>query len=287
MSSANENHGGVSVDEVREFWDANPVAAEGIDAEPGSAEFYKKFDAIRESDDCEPYDYSDLIHGYTTSEGLSVLDVGCGNGYVLSRYATNGAKVWGVDITPQAVELSKKRFELSDLEGEFQTTDGEGLPFADNSFDIVCSMGVLHHVENPRPMVSEIARVLKPGGKVIAMLYYRYSWKTIVIIRLKRLFHPDYRGKSQQEALNMNDGAECPLALVYSKGEARELFSAFERHTFRLNQLSWKQLFLIDRLARLLKPILPRSSDNFVARRLGWNLYIEAYAPNDETAKSS
>ncbi|WP_417512991.1 class I SAM-dependent methyltransferase [Minwuia sp.] len=284
MTRTTESSQSVSNDEVRSFWDGNPVAAEGIAAEPGTPEFYARFDAIREDDDCEAYDYSDMIHGYSTSAGKRVLDVGCGNGYVLSRYAMHGAEVEGVDITPKAIELSRRRFELAGLEGSFQTTDGEKLPFPDNHFDIACSMGVLHHIEDPSPMVAEMYRVLKPGGKLIAMLYYRYSWKTIVIIRLKRLVHPKYRGKTQQQALNMNDGDDCPLALVYSKAEAKDLFSAFERHRFRLNQLSWKQLLLIPPLARLLKPVLPRSSDNFFARRLGWNLYIEAYKPLDTTS---
>jgi len=270
----------VSNKKVSEFWNENPVAAEGIEFEPGSAEFYARFDTIREADDCEPYAYSDLIHGYTNSSGKTVLDIGCGNGYVLSRYAMHGATVEGVDITDTAVNLSRKRFELSGLQGHFQTTDGDTLPFPDNHFDIVCSMGVLHHIEDPRPMIKEIYRVLKPGGQVILMLYYRYSWKTVVIMRLKRLFHPHYRGKSQQEALNMNDGDDCPLALVYSKKEAKELLSAFKNHKFRLNQLSWKQLLLIPPLAKILTPILPSCNNNIFARLMGWNLYIDARKPD-------
>lgn len=61
-------------------------------------------------------------------------------------------------------------------------TDGERLPFDDGAFDIACSMGVLHHIENPRPMISEIRRVLKPGGRIILMLYYLGSWKYHVVL---------------------------------------------------------------------------------------------------------
>lgn len=107
----------------------------------------------------------------------------------------------------------------------------------------------------------------------------RYSWKNIVIIRLKRLLHPHYRSKSQQQALNMNDGDACPLALVYSKPEARELLSGFAGHRFRLNQLSWKQLLLIPPLARAFDRILPSCSNSPFARMLGWNLCIEAVKP--------
>jgi len=265
--------------EVRDFWEHNPVAAEGIEASPGTPEFYARFDAIREADECEPYVYSDMIHGYSSSAGKCVLDVGCGNGYVLSHYAKQGAEVFGVDITQTALDLCKRRFELSGLNGRFQITDGDTLTFSDNQFDIVCSMGVLHHIENPRPMVKEMERVLKPGGKVIVMLYFRYSWKAMVIIRLKRLFDRRYRGKSQREALNMNDGDDCPLAVVYSKAQAGELLSRFENHRFRLNQLSWKQLLLMPYLARILNPFLPNCNNSIFARLMGWNLYIEATKP--------
>ena len=70
--------------EVRSFWERYPVAVEGIDAPPGTTEFFIHFDKIREEDDCEPYDYSNMIHRYSDSSKKQILDVGCGNGYVLS-----------------------------------------------------------------------------------------------------------------------------------------------------------------------------------------------------------
>ncbi len=268
------------IGEVRDYWDANPVAAENIALPPGSPKFFAAFDAVREAEDCEPYAYSDMIHGYSSSQGTSVLDVGCGNGYVLSRYARQSASVTGVDLTAKAIELSRRRFELEDLSADFQQIDGVHLPFDDNQFDIVCSMGVLHHIPDPGPTIDEIHRVLKPGGKVILMLYYRYSYNYLVVLRLKRLFDRRYRGMSQQEALNRTDGADCPLAMVYSKTEARELLHPFSKHEFRVNYLSWRQLFLLPhKAAAVVGKVLGSPSDSWLARRLGWNLYITATKP--------
>ncbi len=270
----------LDIEVVQDYWHENPVAAENIDAQPGSPEFYEKFDSAREAEDCEPFSYSDLIHGYSTSKGKNVLDIGCGNGYVLSRYAQYGANVSGVDLTEKAIELSKRRFELVGLVGNFQKIDGVNLPFPDSHFDIVCSMGVLHHISDPRPTVDEIYRVLKPGGKMIVMLYYRYSYKYVVLFRLKRLLDKRYRGMSQQQALNRNDGEGCPLAMVYSKPEAKALLHRFTQHRFRLNQLSWRQLFLLPHnVAAAAERVLGSPNNRWLARWFGWNLYINAIKP--------
>lgn len=266
----------VTNEAVREFWEKNPVAASGIAAMPGTAAFFSDFDRLREAEECEPYEFSNRIHGYENSRGKRVLDVGCGNGYVLSRYARHGAEVCGIDLTETALNLSRRRFELEGLKGEFRATDGNRIPYPDASFDIACSMGVLHHIEDPRPMLTEMARVLRPGGRLILMFYHRNSWKYRVVLPLRRLFDPVYRGKSLQQALNMNDGQNCPLAKVYSRDEARGLLPGFTDIQFAVNQLSWKQLFLVPPLARALGRLLPSCSESFFARHLGWNLYIQA-----------
>jgi SAM-dependent methyltransferase len=128
-------------------------------------------------------------------------------------------------------------------------------------------------------MVDEIFRVLKPGGRLIVMLYHRFSWKNLVLLRIRRLFDRKYRGKTQQQALNMNDGDECPLALVYSRSEARALFAKFSQVEFMLTQLSWRQLFMLPPLARLAQKYLPPSSECWPARLLGWNLNLHAVKP--------
>ncbi len=277
MAAGQEKH--VQIGSVKAFWEQNPVAAENIAEEIGTAAYFRAFDAMRESDSCEPYAISETIHGYSSSKGLKVLDIGCGNGYVLFQYARHGAEVSGVDLTKRAVELSRKRFDFGGMPGEFFEVDGNNLPFADGHFDIVCSMGVLHHISDPKPMVSEIFRVLKPGGRLIVMLYYRYSWKNLVLIRLRRMFDPQFRGKRQQEALNMNDGAECPLALVYSRKEAAQLFCKFSHIEFTLTQLSWRQFFVLPPLVKLAEKYFPPSSKSWPARVMGWNLNIRAIKP--------
>ena len=82
---------------------------------------------------------------FAGARGLKVLEIGCGLGTDGAQFAEAGADYTGVDLTEAAVELARKRFELFDLPGKFQTADAENLDFADESFDLVYSHGVLHH----------------------------------------------------------------------------------------------------------------------------------------------
>lgn len=274
----------VELERVKAFWDKNPVAAASIPAALGTRDYFRAFDALRESEDCEPYAFSNTVHGYNKAAGLRVLDVGCGNGYVLYQYAQRGAQVCGVDIAPSAIWLSERRFALGGLSGRFYVIDGRRLPYPDATFDIVCSMGVLHHISDPTPLIDEIYRVLKPGGQLIAMLYHRHSWKNLVLIRLLRALHPHYRGKSQQQALNMNDGADCPLALVYSRREAAHLFYRFGGLRFEVNQITWRELLLIKPVARIARRLFGSPHNTPVARLMGWCLYIWGVKPSEESA---
>src|SRR5205814_8568296 len=97
-----------TTEQVRSFWDQNPLCAASIPHPLGSPEYFAYFDRLREVID-SPADAA-RIHEFTAFAGKRVLDVGCGNGYVLSHYARHGAEVHGIDISPTAVRLCQERF---------------------------------------------------------------------------------------------------------------------------------------------------------------------------------
>ena len=265
-----------SVQTIRAFWEREPIGAAAIDAEPGTEAFFDAFDAIREHDDCEPPDLQERIYGLSRAAGLRVLDYGCGNGYVLQQFARHGAEVHGVDLTARAVELSRARFAVRGLEGTFTQGDGRTIPYPDDSFDIVTSMGVLHHIPDPRPVLAEIRRVLKPGGRFVLMLYYAHGWHSLVLFRLKRLLVPKFRGKSQQDAINMVDGDDNPYGTVYSRAGAAALLEAagFRVEYTEVYELTWRQLLLVPPLWRAAEALFGPLSRRWIGRKLGWCLYL-------------
>lgn len=116
-----------------------------------------------------------------------VLEIGLGEGSDSERLIRRGACWSGVDLTAESVERVRARLMLRELPYE-ELRQGSvlDLPFADDTFDMVFSHGVLHHVPNIKQAQSEIHRVLRPGGELIVMLYARRSLNYMVSIALIR-----------------------------------------------------------------------------------------------------
>jgi SAM-dependent methyltransferase len=103
--------------------------------------------------------------------GAAVLDFGCGDGHFSLRLASRGARVTGVDISPNLIERARaacKRMEMNGSAPQFAVADAQRTPFRDESFDYVVGNGALHHLDLEKAY-AEIARLLRPGGKALFM----------------------------------------------------------------------------------------------------------------------
>jgi SAM-dependent methyltransferase len=113
---------------------------------------------------------------FPAGRGRDVLEIGVGMGADLLRWVRAGARATGVDLTERAVRLTGERLAAEGLHAELRVADAEALPFADASFDLVWSWGVLHHTPRSERALREAARVLRPGGRYAVMVYHRRSW---------------------------------------------------------------------------------------------------------------
>lgn len=95
-------------------------------------------------------------------EGGNLLDIGCGTGLFVEKYIQNGGCGTGLDISEKMVAKARRRCPGC----EFMVGTGENLPFKDGSFNAVSSVLVFSYVKNPVAMLSEVYRVLTPGGSV-------------------------------------------------------------------------------------------------------------------------
>lgn len=124
------------------------------------------------------YDQQPWMHdtfGFEQYEGQRLLEIGVGLGTDHLQFARAGARTTGIDLTPRCVELTRLRLQQEGLQPNIHQMDAEQLAFADDSFDVVFSFGVLHHIPSPGRAFAEIRRVLRPGGVFIGGLYNRRS----------------------------------------------------------------------------------------------------------------
>ena len=96
--------------------------------------------------------------------GSRVIDLGCGSGLFTQLLQEAGYRAVGIDISPKLIELGRNTYLGLDL----RVGDAEALPFADGAFDGVLLSGLVHHFPDPRLLVAETYRVLRPGGRFMA-----------------------------------------------------------------------------------------------------------------------
>jgi ubiquinone/menaquinone biosynthesis C-methylase UbiE len=115
-------------------------------------------------------------HGFDTEAGKTVLEYGCGGGSDTLSLLRRGCTVYFADVTTSNVEVTKQRIqELEPTHAErahaLPLDASDRIPLADGVLDAVTSHGVIHHIEDPVPVLKEFFRILKPGGRVYIMLY--------------------------------------------------------------------------------------------------------------------
>ena len=122
--------------------------------------------------------YSELMPT-SQARGLEVLDYGCGPGNDLVGFweESRPRRLIGMDVSPTAIAMSRRRLALHDANVELiEIAEGDvALPLQDGSIDLVHSSGVLHHTPNPEFILREFRRILRPGGRAQIMVYSRDS----------------------------------------------------------------------------------------------------------------
>lgn len=282
------------------FWSTYQPGFRVTHARPGTREFYEQVERHRYATEPAIPEFA----RFGERLGARVLELGCGIGTDGANFARNGAAYTGLDPSPTALSLARERFDQEALDGEFVEGSATALPFPDNSFDLVYSCGVLHHLARTQTAIDEVHRVLRPGGEAVVMLYHRASvnyWFTILVVRRalatillvpggerlitrltgerpevidghRELLREHGLGYLRNSALflsNNTDGPGNPLSKVYSAADAGRLFASFSQVTTAVRFLNLRlypggERFARSRIGRALE------------RRAGWHLWIRA-----------
>jgi SAM-dependent methyltransferase len=143
-------------------------------------------------------------------EGTRLLDVGCGSGLALQLAAERGAVPSGIDISPGLLGVARERLPDADL----REGDMEALPFEDTAFDAVVGVNAFQFAGDPRRALAEAARVVRPGGRVVASLFAapERSQSTAVHHAMQALIPPAAAAEHAPYALSAPGNLEAALA---------------------------------------------------------------------------
>ncbi len=202
-----------TVEDVGRYWDSHLNLTQFFESEAvaaGSDEFYSLLERS-----LSRYSYKEpLLREFALDcEGKQLLEVGCGLGVELGELGALGFEVTGVDLAKSAVAVANEYLKRKGVPGRALVQDAERLEFGEATFDAVYSCGVLQHTPDIEKAIDEIWRVLKPGGRILIILYHRQSWFYL----LHRL-----------SGMNVEFQAEdAPIINTYTREELRRLFRRF------------------------------------------------------------
>lgn len=196
------------IEQIGTYWNHRIHDLEMTDHAVGSREFFDDLDDYR----FDKLHYLPRLVDFGGFAGQQLLEVGCGIGTDLVRFARGGARVTGVDLAETAIDLARRNFALHDVAPEdLRVANGEALPYDNDRFDVVYGHGVLQYTSDAGAMIRECHRVLKPGGTGIFMVYNRVSWLNAM-------------SKVMKVALEHED---APVLKKYSIAEFRALLAPF------------------------------------------------------------
>jgi len=257
-----------------EQWTADPCGEVVAEGETGTGPYFRSLLASRT--DYAPWMEEELA--YAAARDRDVLDVGCGQGIDVARFAMAGARATGVDLTPRHVELARAHLAAMRLDATIVQGDAEELPFADGSFDRVSSNGVLHHTPGFDAALREVHRVLRPGGQAQIVVYNRSSlhyWCNQVLLSgiLQRalLEERSMAGVLSRNVEHSTIGAR-PLVRVYSPRQLRRALrgAGFADVTTTVRHLHVDDAFPLAVLARRIPKLRDPAVLDRIGRHAGW-----------------
>lgn len=199
-----------------------------------------------------------------------VLEIGCGAGAAACLFARHGARVTAVDLTETAVDLARRNAALQGFSVDVRRGDAEALDRPDASADFVFSWGVLHHTSDTARAVSEVARVLRPGGRGLVMVYHRHSLRYVG----KGLYWLLVKGKL------LRGYGMASVQRFFTDGYYHRHFTAGELSRMLAGAGLSVRTTAVTHMAKPMVPRVPERFDAWLKARSGWLLVAEFEKPD-------
>lgn len=238
-----------ALSQVQDFWEQNPLWTGESRFKPGSPEFFEEHRNVY-LNDCfaGQFDLRFFPPPRSGGQKMRILDMGCGVGFWTVELAMRGlGNLEAADLTQKALEITKRRLEAYGVEAILAQQNIEELTYENKSFDHVNCQGVVHHTPDTEKALSEIARILKPGGTATVSVYYRnlilelWPWIRCLAWPLAKL-GGGLKGRGREkilltkdidEIVRLYDGFENPVGKSYN----RKQFTALLEPNFEIKEI--------------------------------------------------
>lgn len=240
--------------QIQDFWEHHPCGDHQVG---GFATFSRDYETFFREYDALRYQREGHILGCLDAidfSGRKILEIGLGQGADSEQIIRRDGQWSGLDLTAESVARVRTRLQLRDLPYDnIRQGSARQIPYAGASFDMVFSHGVLHHIPEIHAAQAEIARVLRPSGELVMMVYAKWSFNHVVAIGLLRRLgllamhfagvkpggiYGDHLENARRAGLwnylkmdnfihKNTDGPHNPYSKVYDRAEIRKDFPAF------------------------------------------------------------
>jgi ubiquinone/menaquinone biosynthesis C-methylase UbiE len=219
----------------------------------------------------------DALIPFESLKHQRVLEIGVGNGSHAQLLAGHSGEFIGIDLTDYAVKATDERLKgLALGNAKVLQMDAESLQFPDASFDFIWTWGVIHHSANTDQVLREMARVLKPGGRAVVMVYHRSFWLYYVMLGLVHGIILGDLLRTRSLALTAQRHTDGALARYYRASEWRALAGmSFLVRDIRVYGAKPELIPLPGgRIKRAVMALIPDSVSRFFLNTLGWGSFL-------------
>lgn len=186
--------------------------------------FARTADLVAARQDARAADFAQEVRAFVQPAGDErALDVGTGAGALALALAPLVAEVTGVDVEPELLARARQRAPAN---ATFEVADATALPFPDASFDLAGSVRTLHHIHRPELALAELARVTRPGGRVLVVdqLAPLDPLEALTVDRFERARDPGHeRLISDQDFRQLFEANRLVLVREQRRTERRDL----------------------------------------------------------------
>ncbi len=259
---------------MRRYWNARPCNIRHSPEAVGTLEYFDGVEARK-------YFVEPHIPEFARWNGKKVLEIGCGIGTDTMNSARAGAQVTAVDLSDEALAVAERRAAIFGLEDRitFHQADAERLPqtVPVDTYDLIYSFGVIHHTPHSQKALQEMRKYMGPQSAFKVMVYHRCSWKVLwILVKYGKLA---FWRLDELIARHSEAQAGCPVTCSYSRRTVRDLLEGFTiqrtmvDHIFpyriqEYKRYEYKKVWYFT--------VLPKCFFQWLERRLGWHLCVEA-----------